>query len=117
MYDKTGREWTGDTRVTAIDRPAIVAFAGRAIEEGFQVTIYITRRGVWYVVVPGVYLDALSVEESNRWAFAVVSYQYLAGVVVPRHLAPLEAAAPVQTAAPVDDAPAELGEEFQKWEL
>lgn len=123
LVDRTGRPWTADTRVVAYDAAALTALATRAKTDGLDITVMHTRRGVPYLILPGDWILAVSVEEAWRWGVAVASWSYLARVIVARHWQIATHGPEVPSASPpdplpqADDVPPELGEEYRQWSL
>lgn len=115
-------KWDADTLVTAYDRAAVEAIAARAAADTIQVTIYTTRRGVPFVVLPARWLIGVSVDELE-YGMAVPNLGYLRDVVahhdarqIATPLAPGEGLVTGPAPERIPDT-AELGEDFKKWEL
>lgn len=119
VRDVSGAEWFSDTRVMSADRAMLAAFASRLTADGMFNPLTTTRRGVWYVVAPGRYLDALAAEETDLWAFSHVSNTYLRRVFVPNQTATADPPAVPADRLPTDsaDTPHQLGEEYRRWSL
>lgn len=122
MVDETRGAWEADTRVFAWDRAAVEAVRERAALDGIRVPLDTTRRGVPFVVLPGMWLITLG----EDWGMAVPNVGYIRDVVrhhederIAKPLEPGEGlyTGPLPPIDTADDEPPELGKEYQAWEL